>query len=119
MISLELVVFLNCICIGILTSFVSDLVSPVKKILKNNMLIRFAIDFSVFLLGVVCVFVVLSDLYNNSFKLFEILGFVLGVILEKMSLSKMIAKTFDMIYNYCASIRNKLSKVKLLRKIAR
>ena len=83
--NIQFVVFLNCICVGILTGFISDLTYLMKKILKDNYIASIAIDFTVFFIGATFVFIIVSNMNDNSFAIFELFGFSIGVMLEKIS----------------------------------
>ena len=117
--TLPFVVFLNCICIGIITGFVSDLSYLCKRIFKNNFIINNVIDFCVFFVGATLIFMVANKMNNNIFALYELLGFVVGVILEKISCSNLFAKLFDMLYNNFTKLKNRIKQTKFGAKLAK
>jgi len=100
--------FLNTVCVGIFTGVFSDLSYFFKKILKNNFIINNVIDFCIYFIGIVVVFIVANKLNNNIFAFYEIFGFLLGVFLEKISCANLFAKFFNMLYNNCAKVVLKL-----------
>lgn len=119
MMTLPFVVFLNCICIGILTGFVSDLTYFVKRMFKNNFIINNAIDFFVFFIGATLIYIVSIRINDGIFAIYELLGFVSGVVLEKKSCSNLIAKLFDMLYNNFENLKNKIKQTKLGAKLTK
>lgn len=110
--TLSLLIFLNCTCIGIITGILSDCTYFVKKLFKSNFIICFIIDFLVFFIGATLVFVVACKMNYNIFAFYEILGFILGVFLEKISCSNLFAKFLNLLYNGLVKL---LSKIKLTK----
>ena len=111
------IVFLNCACVGIFTGFASDLSYLIKKIFKNNYLIDRVVDFCVFFIGSSFIFVIANSMNNNIFALYEILGFFMGAIIEKISCKNLFAKFFDMIYNGFIKLILKLKTTKFGQKV--
>ena len=56
---------------------------------------------------------------TDCFKLFEVVGFVFGVIYEKMTLSKMFAKIVDILYNDLIRLKNRLKKYSIFRRLVK
>ena len=117
MITIELVVFLNCVCVGIITGLLSDLSYILKKCFKQNIIINVALDFCVYLVGIIFIFLTITQMYDGILSIFEPIAFILGAIIEKMSLSKSIAKIFDMLYNSFAKLQKNLMKRAVVQKI--
>ncbi len=115
----EFVLFLNCVCIGFFTSLVLGLSLIVKKALKNNTFVTFAIDFAIFLLGAMFVMGVCFKHYNGIFAFFEIFGFSLGVISTKKSCENLFAKIFDMVYNTFTKIWLCMKSKRFFKRILR
>ena len=97
--TLAFLMFLNCICIGIITSLTSDICILIKKVFKNNFIICLTLDFIIYFLGVTFIFLLSAKMNYNIFAFYEILGFLIGIILEKISCSKIFANFFDLLYN--------------------
>ncbi|MBQ9790709.1 MAG: hypothetical protein IJW24_03850 [Clostridia bacterium] len=114
---LEFVVFLNCICIGVLTAAASGLSVLIKKTFKNNLLIDVALDFGIYLFGALGVFALSFKMYNGGFAVFEILGFLIGIVIAKNTCGNLFAKFFDMLYNSITKLTGKLSQTKLGKKL--
>ena len=110
---LEFVVFLNCICIGILTFVLSEVSFIFKKLSKNNLIINIALDFSVYLFGGIFVMALCFKMYDGAFKPFEIMGFVLGIILAKNTFKNLFANFLNMLYNGIIKIAHRFSKTKI------
>ena len=85
MITIELVVFLNCVCVGIITGLLSDLSYILKKCFKQNIIINVALDFCVYLVGIIFIFLTITQMYDGILSIFEPIAFILGAIIEKMS----------------------------------
>ena len=117
MISLEFVVFLNCVSVGIMTGLMSDLSYFIKKIFKQNLIINIVLDFCVYFIGMVFIFLTITKMHDGIFRIYDIVGFVFGVIIEKMSLSKLIAKFFDILYNKFTKVKRDLIRNEKFREL--
>ena len=117
--SLTFVLFLNCASIGIITGFVSDISYFMKKMFKMNYIVNLIVDFCIFFIGASFIFVYSCEIINGVFALYEILAFVIGVSLEKISCSNLFAKFFDMVYNRIIRVKNKLKQTKFGKLIFR
>ena len=116
---IEFVVFLSCACIGIVTGFVSALFYCVKKLFCNNKIISIAIDFGVYFIGGTLIFAYNGLVNYGSFEIYEILGFVGGIILSKNTFRNLFAKFFDMVYNKLIILIKKMQETKLGKRICR
>ena len=114
---LDFVVFLNCICIGVLTAALSGISVGVKKVFKHNLLICVALDFGIYLLGVLSVFALSVKMYDGVFAFFEIFGFLIGIFFTKNTCGNLFAKFFDMVYNSITKLTEKLSQTKVCGKL--
>lgn len=115
--NLNLIVFLNCICIGIITSFVNDLTYGIKIFCSKFIVLHLVLDFLIFFLGGTMVFVLANKMFFGVFAVFQILGFLIGVLVEKISCSNLVAKFFNIIYNKFTNLKEKLKQTKIGMKI--
>lgn len=119
MIMNEFVIFLNCVCVGFFTSIALGVSLIVKKILKNNLFVNFAVDFTIFLLGALAVTGLCFKNFYGIFAFFEIFGFSLGVITTRKSCENLFAKFLDMVYNTFTKIWSHLKSKRFFKRILR
>ena len=96
--TLDFLLFLNTITIGVVFGFVQDVFYLLKK-LFNNLIVSNTIDFIVCFASSVGVFVCAQKMFFGVFSVFEIVGLLCGFALEKTTCEKFVAKTEDMLYN--------------------
>ena len=112
----QFVVFLNCCCIGVFTGLTSDICYILKKIFRDNKIVSLVLEFCIYFVGSSFIFVLASNLNYDIFEVYEVIGFVLGVMLEKISCKNLFAKFFDMLYNGFTKLAGKIKMTKLGRK---
>ena len=113
----QFVVFLNCCCIGVFTGLTSDICYIFKKIFRDNKIVSLVLEFCIYFVGSSFIFVLASNLNYDIFEVYEVIGFVLGVMLEKFSCKNLFAKFFDMLYNSVTKLAGKIKMTKLGRKV--
>ena len=53
----------------------------------------------------------------GEFRLFELIAFFMGILLQQFSLNNLVEKILHMLYNLFVKVTNKLKKIKLFGKI--
>ena len=112
---IEFVVFLNCICIGIITSLISGLTCFLYIITRKNIIVKSALDFCLYFLGGVVVFLYVLKNYFGKFSVFQIIGFLIGIMLCKNTLQNSFAKFYNMLYNKFIQFRNHKKNKNLIK----
>ena len=115
--SLEFVLFLNCICIGIIVAGFSSCTYILKRLFKFNLFIVIALDFLAYFTGGFLIFIMACKMINVKFYIFTLLGFLVGIILEKSSVSGVIKSIEEFIFNKLRSLKSK--KIKLVKYITK
>lgn len=110
---LEWALFLNCTWVGIITGLAGDITVGIKKLFKNNIFINNAIDFCIYILGGLFVFYYALKLNNGIVAVYEWLGFLIGLVLEKITCKNLFAKSFDMLYNGNMKLAGTIKKTRL------
>ncbi len=111
------VLFLVCLAIGVGLGATYGVLNFVKMIFKNNIIISNILNF---VFGVGCGIVALLATINlnfGQFRWFIVLGFVLGVIIERKTLGKLFAKIFLWLYNKFSKWISALKNTKVVKKI--
>jgi hypothetical protein len=63
-------------------------------------------------------FLICINIFNfGEFRLFELLGYALGIALEQFSLNKIVEKIFQMLYTFFIKVASWLKKSKLFGKV--
>jgi len=111
------IVFLNCVCAGIITAFFAELSLGIKMLFKNNTIVNVAIDFFVYFFGALCVMKLCFSLNDGIFSVFSFVGFGLGALLLKNTCENLFAKFFDVVYNGITKLLEKFKLTKVGSKL--
>lgn len=115
----EFVVFLNSLCIGVLTGIFSEVLYIIKKIFSNNTLVNFAVDFGVTLLGGLALFLYSAKNYYGIFAMFEVVAWIAGIALAKNTCKNLFANFVDMVYNNIIKIGHNFKRSWLGRRVCK
>ncbi len=96
--------FIFGMCYGIL----SAINLPHKKLILKNIL-----DFLLCASGVVLFIILILYVNLGKFRLFLLLGYVLGIVLERITLGKLFAKGYIWVYNKLIASAKKFAKSKV------
>lgn len=92
-------IFFLLVYFGLLCGIFMELKILICHALKNNKIVKFILDIS-FMLLCALVFVYAKNLAcYGEFRLYLLVGFVLGVILEHISIGFLVEKFFKLMYN--------------------
>lgn len=99
------------IIFGFLSGFVFDISNFIKVLTKNNKVINIILDFVSTIINALVLFVV--NLYFNygEIRLFAIAIFELGFTIQRLTLGKIFAKFFILLYNLVLKILKKLKNL--------
>lgn len=110
-------IFLCFLYFGIVAGIFLSIKQIIDKMTKKNKVIMFFSDFAI------CIFFTLLFLFcvnkfnYGQFRLYEILGFFSGVILQQISLNKIVEKILNLIYTFLCKMFCHLKKLKFFDKI--
>ena len=91
--------FFAMIYLGLIVGIVYEITCFICKIAKNNKVVRSFFDVIVVFLAFVLFFLAINTLGNGYFRLFFVVGYALGIYLEKISLGFLVAKICLFVYN--------------------
>ena len=110
-------IFLCTLYFGLVCGISLTAKNVVDKMFKQNKIIVIATDIVFFAIATI-LFLICINLFNfGEFRLYELIGFALGVWLEQISLNKIVEKIFNMIYNVFVKLIKKLKQIKLFAKV--
>ena len=110
-------IFLCTIYFGILASVFFEIKFLLLKILKNNRVLNIIFEILATLCAGVMFFICIFECNYGIFRLYELVGFCLGITFEYFSVHKLLEKNLNLIYNITAKGLNRLKKSKLFGKI--
>lgn len=112
-------IFLVLLYFGILCGIVLTSKKMLTKMTKNNKVLLVLTD-TLFLsiCAIAFIFARIKFCYGE-FRIFHLVAFLLGILLEQISLNKLVEKFFTLLYNISRKIFNKLKNIKIIKKILR
>ena len=102
---------------GIICGIILSIKKMIDKSLKNNNIIT-AITDVIFMAISSVIFIYAKIKYcYGQFRIFELLGFVLGIYLQQISINNLVEKFLNLSYTFFVRVFCKLKKTKLFGKI--
>ena len=110
-------IFLCTLYFGLVCGILLTIKKIVDRSLKNKKVIVIITDVLSFVLSTV-LFLICINLFNfGEIRLYEVVGFVTGIILQQISLDKLVEKFLQMLYNIIVKLFAKLKKSKIFGKV--
>lgn len=110
-------IFLCTVYFGIVCGVCLMAKKLIDNFFKNKKIVVLITDIFIFFVATI-LFLICINLFNyGEFRLYELAGFVLGIVLEQISLNKIVEKTFSLIYNLITKLINKLKTTKIFSKV--
>lgn len=104
---------------GFLCGAFFNLASTLNILFKNRFWIKCIFDFVATIICGTAFLIAINILYYGEMRLYMIVAFVLGLYLEIVTVGKIIAKTFLLLYNKTAIWIKKLSNTKFGKRITK
>ncbi len=103
---------------GLLVGIICGLMQLTNTMVKGKV-IRFVLDLTI-TLGAGALFWVLTTHYNSGeIRIFLVIAFVLGIMLERISVGKIFAKWYKLLYNVVKTWLTKFKNSKLGKRLFR
>ena len=99
--------FLIFSILGLICGFGYDILKVIKNLFKNNIFIVNIIDFCFVVLCGFCFIFCIFKFEYGSFKLFEIISFIFGIIFEQIIVEILFTSPIKWVYNKIKLARNK------------
>lgn len=110
-------IFLCTLYFGLVCGIFLTAKKVVDNMFKKNKFAVMATDIIFFAIATI-LFLICINVFNfGEFRLYELIGFALGVWLEQISLNKIVEKFFNMVYNILTKIFKKLKQTKLFARV--
>ena len=114
-------IFLTCVYFGIICGIGFEIKNIIEKTFKNNKVICFIIDFC-FMVFSALLFIITKNTANfGEVRLYLLFGFILGAILEHISIGYLVEKIILLLYNFFVKVYkrvyNKIKQSKLIGKL--
>lgn len=110
-------IFFCTIYFGIICGIFLTVKNIIDNVFKKNKYVLIITDIIISIIFT-ALFLICINVFNyGQFRLFEVFGFMLGVIIEQISLNKIVEKFLKIIYNIFIKVFYKLKKTKIFQKI--
>lgn len=110
-------IFLGCLYFGLIAGILKEVSVFVINLFKKNKIITFIIDL-IYMLVFSLLFILCINIVNyGEFRVYLLLGYILGYILERKSLGFLVDFIIKKIYTFIKFIYNKLIKIKFIKRI--
>lgn len=111
--------FFYFLILGLVCGICFEICKLTKLISKNNLFIVNVVNFIYFCIVGACFCSFLIKKCNGDLKLYIIFAFVLGMVLEQISVGFFFTKFYKMVYNVIVKIISKIKTTKVGKKILR
>lgn len=110
-------IFFGAIYFGLLVGIFRDLTIFILNLLKKNKVVSIILDF-IFSIGFSLLFIICLNVVNfGEFRIYLLLSYIFGFILERKTLGFLVDFIFEKIYNFIVKIIKKLSNLKFFKRI--
>ena len=110
-------IFFGAIYFGLLAGIFRDLTIFIFNLLKKNKVVSIILDF-IFSIGFSLLFIICLNVVNfGEFRIYLLLSYIFGFILERKTLGFLVDFIFEKIYNFIVKIIKKLSNLKFFKRI--
>lgn len=105
--------------VGFLCGFLYNFAHAIVFVFKNNVWVKNILELVATVFCGVLFLIVVNIVYYGEVRMYMIVAFVLGLYLELVTVGKIIAKTFLLLYNTITMWCKKLSKTTLVKRITK
>lgn len=110
-------IFFGTIYFGLLAGIFRDFTIFILNLLKKNKIVSIILDL-IFSIGFSFLFIICLNVVNfGEFRIYLLLSYILGFILERKTLGFLVDFIFEKIYNFIVKIIKKLSNLKFFKRI--
>lgn len=110
-------IFLGVVYFGILAGILKDIISFIQTLFNNKKLINFILDL-IFSIGAIFLLITCLNVVNyGEFRFYLLISFIIGYVLERISIGFLVDFILKKLYNLTIKIVNKLSKTKFFKRI--
>lgn len=110
-------IFLCAIYFGLVCGIFFTIKKRLDNLFKKNKFVVLINDILIFVVAT-ALFLICINLFNyGEFRLYELVGFACGIVLEQISLNKIVEKILQILYNLFNKLFTKLKKSKLFGKV--
>lgn len=110
-------IFLGSIYFGLICGIIKNVIDLILKTFKNNRILTLILDI-VFSFIFSIIFIICINVVNfGEFRVYLILGYVLGFVLEIKTLGFLVDFVLKKIYTFICKIYSKIIKIKVFKRI--
>lgn len=108
----QFIVFLIIVLIGFICGFIFDANKYINFLCNKNKIVQIILDFLSVLMCAFVFFISCLHLNFGEFRFYILLGFIVGVLIQRTTLGIVIAKICKLCYDKLKVVINKLFKTK-------
>lgn len=110
-------IFFGSVYFGLIIGIIYDFCKFNVRLLKNKKVAQIIFDCFFSITFVLLFFVCLNVVYFGEFRLFVLISFILGFVLEQKSLGFLVDFIIKKLYNFFVVISKRLLKIKFIRRM--
>lgn len=99
---------------GLILGIIYGLINIINRI-KHNIFIQIIADIIFSLLSITIFLLLISQLQSSTIRIFLVLSYIIGFIIERITLGKIFAKGYKNVYNYIVKLVKWFKKSKIGR----
>lgn len=101
-------IFLCVLYFGLITGIIFEAKKLIEKALSENKVVCFVLDL-VFMCVASIIFIIAKNVANfGEFRLYLIVSFVLGIVLEHITIGFLVEKFFLLVYNWVRKLTRRM-----------
>lgn len=112
-------IFLYCLLFGIAFGVLYEIGHAIRGLFRHGVCITICVDVLVFFSSGILFFIAILVTSKGAFYMYQLVGFWLGFLLERISFGFLFAKLWQVVYTKTASVRKKIKNSKFAKKIIR
>lgn len=110
-------IFFGSVYFGLIIGIIYDFCKFNVRLLKNKKVVQIIFDCFFSIAFVLLFFVCLNVVYFGEFRLFVLISFILGFVLEQKSLGFLVDFIIKKLYNFFVVVFKRILKIKFIRRM--
>ena len=113
----KIYIFLGAIYFGLLCGIVRDLCLFIFNLTKKNKIVSFILDLVFSIIGTFLFIICLNVVNFGEFRIYLLLSYLLGYLIERKSLGFLVDFIFKKLYNFLTKVFKKLGSTKFVKRL--
>lgn len=113
----QIYIFLGAIYFGLLCGIVRDFCLFIFNLTKKNKIVSFILDLVFSIIGTFLFIICLNVVNFGEFRIYLLLSYLLGYLIERKSLGFLVDFIFKKVYNLLTKVFKKLGSTKFVKRL--